>query len=371
MSKGKEVLGGFDAVFGGLRSNDNSRAIPGMEVYGGTDIDEENPFDLIDENDTTEEFQNDEPIKDEESKVEEKPSEDEPKEEEQNDDANEDSTVVSTFFDALAETIGWEDISDDEKPKSVEDLVEYMKSAIEVNSAPSYANDQIKELDDFVKNGGSIQDYFNLSSSYEYDDVDTSNIATQKEIVKEFLAQKGFNDTQIRRKIEKYEDADILEDEAIDALEFLKESKEVEKKELLENQKMAKEKAEQEQQKFYNSVVQEIESTSEVRGIKIPKQDKKELMEYIFRVESDGLTKYQKDYAKSTKNLIESAYFTMKGDALISQAKKSGETSAVEKFKDSLKSTKFVGGSKQTINNGGVRNIWDIASSQLMKPSKN
>lgn len=371
MSKEKEVLGGFDAIFSELRPNDNSRTIPGMEVYGGADLDAvEDPFDLKDEDDEINEFipTKDEDDDEDESKIE---KDDEPKNEITTED-DETTGVVTTFFDALAETIGWDDISEEEKPKSVEGLVEYMKSAIEINSTPNYANDDVRSIDEFVRNGGRLEDYLSSAAAgYDYDDVDLSNANVQKELVREFLQAKGFSDTQIRRKIEKYEDADILEDEAIDAVEFLKEYKETQRKELLENQKMANAQAKQEQQKFYNSVVQEIESITDIRGVKIPKQDKSQLMEYIFNVESDGTTRYQKDYAKSTKNLIESAYFTMKGDALISQAKKTGETSAVEKFKDSLRSTKFVGNSKQTINNGGTRNIWDIASSQLMKPSKN
>ena len=44
----------------------------------------------------------------------------------------------------------------------------------------------------------------------------------KKRIVRELLAAKGFNEKQITRKIEKYEDAGILEDEAEDALEAMK-----------------------------------------------------------------------------------------------------------------------------------------------------
>ena len=76
--------------------------------------------------------------------------------------------------------------------------------------------------------------------------------------------------------------------------------------------------------------------------------------------------KYQKEYAKSTKNLIESAYFTMKGDALISQAKRSGETSAVSRLKQTLSSNK-ISGSKQTINNGSAVPLWSLASQQLLR----
>lgn len=51
------------------------------------------------------------------------------------------------------------------------------------------------------------------------------------------LAEKGFNEKQIARKIEKYEDAGILEDEAEDALEAMKEIEETKKEQLLEDQR--------------------------------------------------------------------------------------------------------------------------------------
>ena len=50
------------------------------------------------------------------------------------------------------------------------------------------------------------------------------------------LKEKGFNAKQIDKKISKYEDAGLLEDEAQDAIEDLKEIREEKKKQLLEDQ---------------------------------------------------------------------------------------------------------------------------------------
>jgi F0F1-type ATP synthase membrane subunit b/b' len=45
-----------------------------------------------------------------------------------------------------------------------------------------------------------------------------------------------------------------------------------------------------------------------------------------------------KDFYKNlSKNLIESAYFTMKADSIISTAKKDGESSAAEKLRKLLR----------------------------------
>ena len=50
------------------------------------------------------------------------------------------------------------------------------------------------------------------------------------------------------------------------------------------------------------------------------------------------MSQYQKDFNENlSKNLIESAYFTMKADALISNAEKKGESSAADKLRNLLR----------------------------------
>lgn len=350
--KEKEVLGGFSAVFDSISTNTSGK--------GYKDFSEEE--EIVE----TEEIDNDDDIEDEEIKG------DDPEEDKVIDTVDtkvdteikgDDSNQISLLFQAIAEGVGV-DVSEDELPKTTDELLGYINAIVDDKSKPSYASEEVKEIDEFVRNGGNIEDYFAIGSELDYDSLDVTDDFTQKQVVREFLSKKGFTDKQIQKKLEKYEDADILEDEAVDALESLKEIAKEEKKALLESQKIYSQKVEQEQQKFYQSVVSEIEGLSEVRGVPVPKEDAKALIDYIFKVEADGKTKYQKDYAKSTKNLIESAYFTMKGDSLVKSAKQKGETSAVEKFKNSLKGNK-VGGTKQTISSGPSKPLWSLVSSQL------
>jgi len=62
------------------------------------------------------------------------------------------------------------------------------------------------------------------------------------------------------------------------------------------------------------------------------------LFDYIFKVDQNGMSQYSKDFNENlSKNLIESAYFTMKADALISSAKNNGESSAAEKLRNLLR----------------------------------
>lgn len=277
------------------------------------------------------------------------------------------SENVAGFFDAFAETLGWE-IDEDAKPKSVEGLVDYIKNVVEENSTPQYANDDVAAIDEFVRNGGNITDFINSYNSVsDYSNIDLNDEDDQKRVVKDYLKHTGLSDTQINRKISKYEDAGLLEDEAEEALDFMKEIKEKEHKQLLKDQEKQASQQKEEQQKFYKTVVSEIENLKDVRGIPVKKEDVKALQEYLFKVEGDGKTKYQKDYSKSVKNLIESAYFTMKGDALINSARQTGETSAVRKLKQTLTSTK-INGSKQSMNDNGSTPVWAIGSF-LRKPT--
>ena len=272
------------------------------------------------------------------------------------------SKQVSALFDAIAEELEWDfdEEEEEEKPKTVEELVKYFKEVIEEQSTPEYASEDVAKLDEFVRNGGKLEDYFSITPDIDVDNVDIENENEQKIVLRELLARKGYSDKQIAKKIERFEDAGVLEDEAKDAVEELQEIVAKEKEELLEQQRIKKEETVQRQQKFFDDVVGEIKSLDNIRGIKIPAKDKKELLAYIFKADASGRTQYQKDYSKSVKNLIESAYFTMRGDTLLDAAKKQGTSSAIKNLKNSLRSTGVSKGTKR-INTSSSNSIFSRA----------
>lgn len=282
-------------------------------------------------------------------------------------DDNKSEEVIVNFFDSLSEQLGWDDVDDEEKPKTAEELIEYFRDVIEENSVPNYASEEVEKLDEFVRNGGNLKDYFSIDADLDLDNIEVEdNEINQKLIVKEFLKEKGFSTKQIEKKITKYEDAGILEDEATDALEALRDIKAERKEKLLEQQQKQAREAEKQQQEFFQNVVSEIKGMNSIYGIDIPEKDKRALLEYIFKPDADGVTKYQKDYAKSLKNLITSAYFTMKGDNLITIAKQKGRKDALDNFKNSLRGNGVSKKSKkQIINNDSTSTIWDTFARQL------
>ncbi len=291
--------------------------------------------------------------------------EEEAEEEEEIEDNNEEN-VVTNFFDAMAEKLNWEFEEDEDKPKSVDELINYFQNVIEENSKPEYSSEEVEALDNFVKQGGDLKKYLTIDAELDLDDIDIEDETNQKLVVKQLLKEKGFSTKKIDKLVSRYEEAGLLEDEAQDALEDLKEIKEERKKQLLEDQKKAYREQLQRQQQFYDNVVSEIKGLKNIRGITVPEKDKKVLMDYILKPDTDGKTKYQKDYAKGgVKNLIESAYFTMNADKLIEAAKREGNNSAIDKFRRSLKSSSITTKSRKQATSSDDDPIWFSAARQL------
>lgn len=290
--------------------------------------------------------------------------------EEKNNDNNEpdeepEDNAVSTFFGVMAEKFGWEIEEDEDVPTTPEELVEYFQQVVEENSVPRYASEEVEALDNFVKNGGNLRDYFEIESELDLDNIDIEEDENnQKLVVKEFLKEKGFNTKQIEKKLSKYEDAGLLEDEATDALEALREIKEQKKQQLLQDQEKAAKQAKQRQQEYFNTVVNEIKGMDNIRGIKIPEKDKKVLLEYIFKPDANGQTAFQRDWSKSVRNLLESAYFTMKGDILLKAAKNEGSSDAISRFKNSLNKSGVSRKTKKTDNTNNS-DMWKSFAQQL------
>lgn len=387
----KMTLGGFEAVLdsfipnpdGGFR-NSNVDENVNVNADEFESLDDEELEDIknnnievknkkekpVEEQDTEEEEIEEEDIEDKSKRKPGRPRkeetiEEETEEEEEVEDNNEEN-VVTNFFDAVAEKLNWEFEEGEDKPKNVDELINYFQNVIEENSKPEYSSEEVEALDNFVKQGGDLKKYLTIDAELDLDDIDIEDEANQKLVVKQLLKEKGFSTKKIDKLVSRYEEAGLLEDEAQDALEDLKEIKEEKKKQLLEDQKKTYQIQLQRQQQFYDNVVSEIKGLKNIRGITVPEKDKKVLMDYILKPDTDGKTKYQKDYAKGgVKNLIESAYFTMNADKLIEAAKREGNNSAIDKFRRSLKSSSITTKSRKQATGSDDDPIWFSAARQL------
>lgn len=268
--------------------------------------------------------------------------------EDENEDEPSDADVreaeqVGLFFDAIGQSFGWnmDDIKEEDRPLTVDDLTDYIREVVNQNSVPKYADERVQQLDEYVKNGGKFEDFYGQQqTSLSYDNLDMDDETNQKNVISELLRYNGYTDEQIKNKIERYEDADMLEEESEDALSRLKSIKKQQIEYEQQQQQLYMQQQEEQQKAFYTQCMNQINNLQSVQGIQIPASDRAKLADYIFNVDQDGVSKFQKDYNDQDKfinNLLTTAYITMKGDSLITTAKRDGESSATEKLRKILR----------------------------------
>lgn len=361
MAKKKQdtIPSGFEDILGNIYSNSEiGEGVIDIDAMNQVDtplVEEDKPINeppVKDPEDGNTVDQNDDPNAHEDDSNEphvqvnpEPPVNEPPVENTDNNEPTEDDIIeaqqVGLLFDAIGNSLGWnmDDIDEKDRPLNTEDLANYFAEVVKQNSVPSYADDRIQALDEYVKKGGKFEDFYaKQQEALTLDSIDLEDENNQKAVVREFMKHAGYNDEQINKKITRYEDSDVLYDEAEDALGRLKEIRQKEIEDSAKQQEELAKQQEEQSREFFNTVSHDIQNLTNIRGINVPKEDRKALFDYIFKLDQNGQSQYTKDFNKNlSKNLIESAYFTMKADSLISTAKRDGESSAAEKLRNLLR----------------------------------
>jgi hypothetical protein len=224
------------------------------------------------------------------------------------------------------------------KHTKIEDIVDELAEIVEESSSASFANEEVAKLNEFVANGGDLKKFYSTvySGGIDLDNIDIDNVSDQKRIIREDLKNNGYSDTQIERKISRYEDSGVLQEEAEDATDRLKEYRTVKEKELLETAKKEAEQVRKRNEMFVSDVQKGIKELNNVFGIDVSEKQKKELYSALLIPESDGKTKFQKEYSKDIKNLLMSAFVVMYGQDLIKKAQNKGASNVAKDLKDKL-----------------------------------
>ena len=376
MKNDNMTFGGFESVISNLTENTTV-------VKMSSDADADDDSKIVDPKDITgkEEEEEEDDIEDgneeEGKKVEDTTSKTNTKPIKPSDNSDSEDTgfgemepeIASYVQEELFNKFGFE-LDEDTKFESLEDIVEFVKEVIEENSKPEYSSDEVAAIDKFVKDGGKIADYIKtVHGGVDVDNIDLSNESNQKAVIRENLKNKGYSEARIQKMIDRYEDSGVLAEEAEDALDLVKEYKENTSKKLLEEQEKANKEQKQAQLNYIRSVESTIQDISEIRGVPITQKEKKELMDYIFKPSADGMTAFQKDYVKSHKNLIESAYFTMKGDGLVKKIQRNSASEAAKSLKMKLaEKGKRAKNQEPGQGAGSYDSIWSLASTMLRQP---
>lgn len=302
---------------------------------------------------------------------------DDDQDEDQDDDLNskledddDEEAMITPFVELFADKLGWE-LDDKTKPKDIDSLINFIDDIIENNSKPKYFSDEIRQLDEFVKNGGDIRNFLTQTKSgIDLDNIDMSKETNQKAVIIEHMKNLKYSDERIAKKIERFEESGILEEEAEEAVDYLKSYRQEKEEKLLKEQQKQAELKLKEQQKFISTVENTIMKTDTILGIPLNNaQQKKELIDYILKVDAQGRTKNQIDYSKDPiQRLIETAFVQKEGNNFQKRLKTEATNNAVSNFKNKLKSNKSKRGTNQRgyQSGGGSLNLISSIASQLM-----
>jgi hypothetical protein len=267
--------------------------------------------------------------------------------------------IYQVYFEDLKDK-DFLDLPEDFEFKGTEDS---LKEALEVSKtriAEKTREDIVAGFQDFVyKNLEQIQNTYN---TVDFEQVDLSDEATQKEVVKYYLKKTTkFKDEQIEKKVNQLEQFAELEDEAKTALDELK-VLDKEEKDLLARQaadyEVAQAKARQDADKLFRKTLKE---TDEVSGIKINKDRVFNSLYNTIKLEDGTVT------TSFNKNLQEVLSDPKKTIFLAHLLENNFELNKIEDTKVNTKAAKVL---KEKLRQAGLSSSAKTRGGDLSKPGK-
>lgn len=222
----------------------------------------------------------------------------------------------------------------------INDTVE-QRLETEIGKRFEHLDGEEKRLLDFVKEGGTIRDYFSELQPVDYSSMDLSDENNQEFVVASFYREQGLSEDKIQRRIERMRDNDTLEDEANDLKEQLEQNQEKKKKELQEKRQKEQEEQKKQAEAFWKDIHDNIMNSEEILGIKTTKKERQQFYDYISKpVDKNGYTQSQLDMMDKDGNFdpekIRAVEFLKFKGFDLSSVEKKGEQKAKIKLKKNL-----------------------------------
>jgi len=218
------------------------------------------------------------------------------KTEEEEPEENSEESLIKTIASKLGIELG----EDDEFEDSEEGLIAFTERA-----GKEFADQQLNnffeehpdlgEIFDYVMLGGNVEDYYKaITPEIDYKSIDIDNESVQKSVLKTLYRNNGYSDEQITKKLDKFEIAGILKEEAEEASILLAKAQEKEKGALIENQRREAEQSRQRQAKIWGEMEQ-IVKNRKVQDFEIPVSEIQSTLDYMKKPVKNGMSQWQID----------------------------------------------------------------------------
>jgi hypothetical protein len=299
-------------------------------------------------------------IEGEASAVEEKDTEEPVLEEEEESSEEEEGDALRVFAE-LQRDKGLIDYKDDEFEGSEEWLLQKVDETID-SKVQDYKDSmpaEVRYLLDNYEDGVPLNTLLNMQSQEQvYESITLENVekseTLQKNLVKDLLLKSGWSEERANKKIQRYEDAGVLYEEAEEALSSLVDVQKQQKEQYVVKQKEEQKQRIQAHEQWLENLNDHISKKEEILpGFKLSPKDKDNLYKGITKLDKNGENEIMRLRKKDPEFDLKIAYLAtvLKWD--FSAFERQSTTKSTRKLAAAIKSTKKTGSrpSRGTSNN--------------------
>jgi hypothetical protein len=279
---------------------------------------------------------------DKEETVSEESDDSETKEEEEN---------AFRVFAEMQRDKGLIDYKDDDFEESDDWLLGKISETVEskVQDYKDSMPQEIKYLLDNYEAGVPISNLIDMQKQEQaYESISVEALqkseSLQKTVVRDLLIKTGWSEERANKKLQRYEDAGVLHEEAEEALSSLVEMQKQEKEKFVENKKKEQQQRIQAHEKWLTDLKDHIGKQEEILpGFKLSPRDKDNLYKGITKLDRQGKNEIMRIREKDPEFDLKIAYLAtiLKWD--FSAFERQSTTKSTRKLADVIKSTKKTG----------------------------
>jgi hypothetical protein len=258
---------------------------------------------------------------------------------------------------------------DEEFDDSEEGFKDRISKTIEskVQDYKDSLSDLSKQYIEYLENGGRPQEFIEMYSMPDFSNISRDKVSEdenmQKAIVREFLRAQNYSAEEIDEEIQDYEDTGILDKKADRALGKLVEAQEQDRARFQEEQKQAKIRQYEKEQKMLEDLKTDIEKRDDIMGFQVSKKDKTDFYKYLTEIDKKtGKTRMLMDAENDPDAQLKMAYLYYKGFDF-SKVEKKARTKNASNLKNNL--DKFNRESRNKVANKGVSKVKKDVGSNL------
>lgn len=309
-----------------------------------------------------------------------KTPEDQPKEEppvvdDKVNDKQEEKVSPFVIFAQLLDEKGIVEFNQDEFEDSEDGLVNLVEGKINksIERYKESLHPKIKELIEHYDDGVPIESFLEVEASIEdYESIKEDNIREdvqlQKDLVRESLSMKGFSKEQIDRKLSRFIDGGILEEEAIEAKDSIVEGLRIEKERKREIEKAKSAERAEKNKRALEDLKANIDKSDEIiKGVKITPKQKEDLYDGMTKVDRNGKTQIKKMIESDPLFGLRVAYAALVLGWDLSGIKAKAETKVAGKVKDIIDESIMDRSHKQPGGGSGGKIDWDAVKRSMNK----